>query len=115
MHRSKGARETECGYQARIKMIHRLHVDTRMECKKSMALLVFCGLAEDYNLAPDEVAHYLGIRQNVHSNFLTIYNRYMDRALRVVKSGKKLNPSTPYGKLYTKLGLTKNYIRLQGL
>lgn len=104
--------ETEYEFQQRIKSIHRLHVDESKECYKGMALIVFCGLAEDYNFDEEQTAEYLGINLRLYNLYLGKYNSYLSQSAEVMKK-KRLDPSKPYGKMFTKLGLVRNYLRSQ--
>lgn len=110
--KTKKATETEYEFLQRVKAIHRLHVDPERECVLSLALIIFCGIAEAYNMDEDKTIEYLGITSREYNYYLGFFDKYLNRANEIKGMGRKIDPCQPYGKFYNKLGMVRNRLQL---
>lgn len=104
----RGPKETEYEFLQRSKTLHRLHCDKEREKIKSLAIIIFIGIADQYNIDEESTLSHLQIDYRMYQYYKQFYDRYLTEANELRQMGKKLTGQV--AKFYTKLGLCRNYI-----
>lgn len=109
--REKKSTETENEFQDRLQRVHRLHCDEQMEGLAGLALIVFCGLADEYLIAEELVAGWLEMEEREHKRYLNLYTKYKAQALDLRERGKPLLPKMICTKVWNKAGMIRSVLR----
>lgn len=110
--RTRRRGESDDEFEKRISLMHELRTDKENEVLESLALIVFCGAAEMYGFDNRDVFDYLGVDKREFSVYKNLYERYMRQAVDIRMAGGKLEPKSAAGRVFTKMGLVRNYINL---
>jgi hypothetical protein len=104
LHRYQG--EPEAVWIRRSAGAHPLYCDP-VEGPKTLALMVFLGLMEDYRLDEDEGMEFLNLDQRTTQKCIRKFEGCYEAAERVIKRGHKLHPHTLEAKVYFKAGMVR--------
>ena len=102
------ASETEYEFLQRRSRLHRLHCNEDRELIKSLAIIIFIGIAEQYNIEEEATIEYLQIDYRNYRYYNALFDRYLNEVNLQKEMGRKLSPHL--SKFYTKLGLCRNYL-----
>jgi hypothetical protein len=108
VERRKG--ESEDKYLQRKEQSHKYYIDEERQHHKWMALFIFVGLSYEYCIGEGRVIDFLEISEYQYSYCLGKYRKYLKRVKSVQEKGKKIDINQPYGRMFIKLGLVRNYL-----
>lgn len=102
--------ETEWEWQQRRSNAHPLYCDG-VEKVKTLALIVFLGLLDEYRLDEDDAADYLQVDIRFLNKCINKYEACMEKAIRAQKQGKRLQTDSIEAKVLFKAGLVRRWLK----